>query len=59
MTLLDNVTKVLKGSAEETLTANEARNVVLVASAASAIGAGMYTRSRVADGKQPIMKYLF
>lgn len=59
MTLLENVTTVLKGSTEETLTANEARNVVLAASAASAIGAGMYTRSRATDGKPPIMKFLF
>lgn len=59
MTLLDNVTKVLKGDAVETVTAKEARDVVLVASAASAVGAGMFTRSRAAAGKEPIMKILF
>lgn len=59
MTLLDNVTKVLKGDTVATVTAKEARDVVLVASAASAVGAGMFTRSRAAAGKEPIMKILF
>lgn len=59
MALLENVKKVLAGSATDTITASEARDIVLLASGASAVGAGMYTRSRATDGKPPIMKFLF
>lgn len=43
----------------QTLTLDEARGAALAVAAASVIGASMYTRKRVYEGKPPMMSILF
>lgn len=53
-----NVGTILKGG-DEVVSAKEAREVALASAAIGAVGGGMFTRKRVAAGKEPILKVLF
>lgn len=57
--IISTLGTVLKGGSDVTISANDARTLVLGSAVVGAVGGGMYTRKRAAAGKDPILKILF
>lgn len=57
--LVTNTVNSITGKADTSITCKEAQSVVLLTALASSIGGGLYTRTRVKAGKDPIFNVLF
>lgn len=51
--------KILSGRGSETMTIKDARWACALVAVGTAIGSSMFTRKRVEDGKEPILKVFF